>query len=93
VVPRHTVFGRAERQKNDELFGHGDEEEGEGHGHEGEAFTVGKLSLGYLWDALVSGNLRAGLGLLGSVALIPSELEEEYGDTPVSWMAFLRVRL
>jgi len=97
VVSRHTVFGRVERQKNDELFGHGDEgaegEEGEGHGHAGEAFTVGKVSLGYLWDALVSGNLRGGVGLLGSVALIPSELQEEYGDTPVSWMAFLRVRL
>lgn len=94
LATRHTLFGRAERQKSDELFGHGDEEEGEGH--HGEAFTVGKISLGYVYDAVLgdSGDAwRAGVGSLVSLALIPSELEDEYGETPVSWMVFLRTRM
>jgi hypothetical protein len=92
LAPRHTVFGRAERQENDELFGHGDEGEGDGH-HAGEIFDVGKLSLGYIYDAVLGETWKAGIGALGSVALIPSELEQEYGDTPVSWMVFLRARM
>ena len=87
---RHTLFGRLERQENDELFGHGDD--GEGH-HAGEAFDVGKLSLGYTWDALLTDTWKAGLGVLGSLALIPEELEHEYGDRPLSWMVFLRARM
>jgi hypothetical protein len=89
---RHTLFGRAERLENDELFGHG-----EGHldetGHAGEVFNVGKVSLGYLYDAIVTDTWRTGVGLVGSVALIPSEIQDDYGDRPVSWMGFLRVRV
>jgi hypothetical protein len=84
---RHTLFGRAERQENDELHGHGEEEE------EAEVFDVGKVSLGYIYNAVLGRDWRAGVGLLGSLALIPSELEHEYGEAPVSWMAFLRVRV
>ena len=74
---RHTVFGRVERQQNDELLGH-------------EVFEVGKLSLGYIYDFLHRDNWRTGVGLLGSVALVPSELKSVYGDSPVSGMAFWR---
>ena len=87
---RHTLFGRLERQENDELFGHGDD--GEGH-HAGETFEVGKLSLGYTWDALLTDTWKAGLGVLGSLAMIPEELEHEYGEQPLSWMVFLRARM
>ncbi|HEX4961453.1 MAG TPA: hypothetical protein VF173_11485 [Thermoanaerobaculia bacterium] len=80
---RNTVFGRVEKQQNDELGGHG----------EGQAFDVGKLSLGYIWDGLRSGSFRGGLGVLGSVAFVPRELKHDYGDTPFSWMTFLRVRM
>jgi hypothetical protein len=91
---RHTLFGRAERQENDELFGHGEEEEtGSGGHHAGEVFKVGKLSLGYIYDFLHRDNWRTGVGLLGSVALVPEDLKHEYGDNPVSGMAFLRVRM
>jgi hypothetical protein len=91
LTPRHTVFGRVERQENDELFGHGEEDE-EGH-HHGEVFNVGKLSLGYIYDAVLREEWKAGVGSLVSVALVPSELEDEYGETPVSWMVFLRTRM
>jgi hypothetical protein len=93
---RHTLFGRAERLENDELFGHGDHEEEPGHGlgpEEGEVFTVGKVSLGYIYDAFLGESWRGGIGLLGSMALVPDDLEETYGDNPVSWMAFLRVKI
>ncbi|HWM92860.1 MAG TPA: hypothetical protein VN493_19000 [Thermoanaerobaculia bacterium] len=89
---RHTLFGRVERQENDELFGHGDEGGENGH-HQGEAFEVGKLSLGYTYDAILTDTWKAGVGLLGSLAFIPEELEHEYGERPVSWMAFLRMRM
>jgi len=82
---RHTLFGRAERQENDELAGHDDDS---------PVFQVGKLSLGYIYDVLRSDELRTGIGVLGSVASIPRGLEHEYGGhAPVSWMAFLRVRM
>jgi len=79
---RHTLFGRAERQENDELLGHGD-----------EVFDIGKLSLGYIYDVVHTGPLKGGVGLLGSLALVPDELEDVYGDSPVSWMAFVRARM
>jgi hypothetical protein len=81
---RHTLFGRVERQENDELLGHG-----EG----GEVVDVGKLSLGYIWDGVRVGTFRGGLGLLGSVAQVPRELEHDYGSSPFSWMTFLRVKI
>jgi hypothetical protein len=78
---RNTLFGRVERQQNDEIT------------PLGEVFNVGKLSLGYIWDGVRIESFRGGLGVLGSVALIPRKLRGDYGDTPVSWMAFLRVRV
>ena len=95
-APRHTLFGRLERQENDELFGHGflaDESHEKNGVHAGDVFTVGKLSLGYIYDVLLGDGWKGGVGALGSLALIPSELEADYGDQPVSWMAFLRVRI
>ena len=78
---RNTLFGRVEQQQNDELT------------QLGEVFNVAKFSLGYIWDGVRIESFRGGLGVLGSVALIPQELRGDYGDTPVSWMAFLRVRI
>jgi hypothetical protein len=86
TVGRHTVFGRVERQENDELFGHAEGPD--------QIFTVGKLSLGYIYDFLHQENLRTGVGAVGSVARIPGGLREIYGGgRPLSWMAFLRVRI
>jgi hypothetical protein len=78
---RNPVFGRAEQQANDEISG------------QGKVFDVAKLSLGYIWDGVRIESFRGGLGLLGSVALVPRELRGDYGDSPLSWMAFLRVKI
>jgi hypothetical protein len=78
---RHTVFGRLERVENDELLGNGD------------VATVGKLSLGYIYDVCIT-TLRTGIGAVGSVGRVGSDLESRYGGrTLYSWMAFLRVKL
>jgi hypothetical protein len=92
---RHTLFARAEKQENDELFGHGGEEVagGDDHSHTGGVFNIGKLSLGYIYDLISTGTYKLGLGGLGSVAFLPSEIKDVYGDRPVSWMGFLRVRV
>jgi len=80
---RHTLFGRVEWQENDELPGHGE-----------EALTAGRFSLGYVVDVLQTAGWRGGAGLMGSVARVPRELADAYGgDSPVSWMAFLRLRV
>lgn len=79
---RHTLFGRVERLGNDELLG------------TGQVATVGKLSLGYIYDALAVKVLTAGIGVEGSVAGVPRELLPHYGSqTLYSWMTFLRVKL
>ncbi|HXO20862.1 MAG TPA: hypothetical protein VOA87_13180 [Thermoanaerobaculia bacterium] len=82
---RHTLLGRVERLDNDELIGNG------------AVARVDKLSAGYIYDLLDAskgGPLRGGIGLLGSVARVPPELEPRYGSrTLYSWMAFFRLRL
>jgi hypothetical protein len=81
---RHTIFGRAERVKEDELFESGP--------LAGRIFTVEKLSAGYIYDLLQRNDVRLGLGGVGSVALLPSQLDSAYGNRPFSWMVFLRAR-
>jgi hypothetical protein len=81
---RHTVFGRIERVKEDELFESGP--------LAGRIFTVEKLSAGYIYDVLQRNDVRLGLGGVGSVALLPSNLDAAYGSRPFSWMVFLRAR-
>jgi hypothetical protein len=47
---RSTLFARAEKLGNDELFGHSFEETGDSRA--GKVFTVGKFSLGTLYDLI-----------------------------------------
>jgi hypothetical protein len=82
----HTIFGRFERVKKDELFTAPDP-------LAGEAFWVNKLSLGYIYDFPETHQLQFGLGALGSIHFIPGELEDVYGSNPTSFMIFARVRL
>lgn len=81
----HTVFGRAERVSKDELFPEGDP-------LHGTAFTVNKVSLGYIYDFPKWHELQWGLGGVGSVSILPGELTPTYGDTPLSFMLFARVK-
>ncbi|HEX4508173.1 MAG TPA: hypothetical protein VH722_20775 [Alphaproteobacteria bacterium] len=80
----HTIFARAERVAEDELFEEGpllDRVE-----------TVEKISLGYIRDFHPAENLKFGIGGLVSRYDYPSALDRAYGD-PISYMIFLRLKL
>ena len=86
-----TVFGRGEITENNELLVHHDEEE-EGD-HHGEAFRVGKVSLGLLREFAVAKNLKLGVGGLYAFNFVRDELEAEYGGDPGREMGFIRLKV
>ena len=57
-----------------------------------EIAEIGALTLGYLRDFVLARAIRVGAGADLTVYQFPSELEPVYGDSPVSWHVFLRVR-
>jgi hypothetical protein len=81
----HTVFGRYENVRKDELFD-------EGEPRAGRAFTVNKLSVGYIYDFPESHHVQFGIGALGSIHFLPGDLEDVYGHNPTSYMLFARVK-
>jgi hypothetical protein len=82
----HTVFGRLERVRKDELFL-------PGQPLAGSIFTVGEGSLGYIYDFYHGMHLKAGLGAMGSVDVVPGGLKSAYGNAPLSALLFLRLKL
>ncbi len=82
----HTVFSRAERVDKNDLFLPTDP-------RAGEEFTVNKISLGYIYDFPRWKRANFGLGGLGSVHLLPAALTSTYGETPLSFMLFVRATL
>ncbi len=59
----------------------------------GRTFTIESLSLGYIYDFARLGSARVGVGGLLSLYRYPSELDAAYGEGPVSYMLFMRVRI
>jgi hypothetical protein len=82
----HTFFARAERVAKDELFV-------PGQPLYGPTFTIKSLTLGYIYDFMRFGPIRLGVGGLVSGYRYPSELDVAYGEGPVSYMVFTRVKL
>jgi len=79
----HTFFVRAEKVKNSELF-----DKGQPLHH--QAFSIGKLSVGYIYDFAKTGPVKWGIG--GSVGFLeaPSQLDPYYGSSPRSYRVFLQ---
>ena len=87
-----TLFGRGEVTENNELVELHDEEEGEDH--HGEAFTVGKVSLGLVRDFRIAEHLKLGVGGLYSLNFVPRGLRHEYGGrNPHGAMGFVRLKI
>lgn len=82
---RDTFFARAERVQEGELVTTGSP-------LAGEVFGVGKLSVGYIRDWLMTAHLKFGAGGLVSVYALPGQVETAY-DSPRSYMLFLRLKL
>ena len=53
-------------------------------------FRVAKLSGGYAYELSRIGRVGVGIGGLMSLYQLPDELKAAYGDSPVSFMLFLR---
>ena len=82
VMPddRWTIFGRAERVEENELV------------EDAPLYTVGKLSVGVIYDIRVAAHWKVGLGGLVSRYRIPDGLKPLYG-APASGMGFVRLKL
>jgi hypothetical protein len=83
----HTLFGRIENLRNDELFPEGDPF------HE-RPFRVSKFQLGYAWNTPL-GNGPFNLALGGSIAAFakPSALDVAYGKHPMGYTVFAKLSL
>ncbi len=85
-----TLFGRGEMTENNELVVEHDDE---GDDHHGEAFRVGKISIGLLREFAIAPKLKLGLGGLYAFNFVPGEIEPVYGGDPNGAMAFVRLKL
>lgn len=83
---RHTVFARVERVEKDELFPEDDP-------RAGRVFDVASWGGGYRYDFWTKGHVAAGVGILATVSIVPSEIRPVYGSDPASTMVFTRVTL
>jgi hypothetical protein len=86
VAERHTFFVRVERVEKDELLLEPD-------ARAGQVFDVGELTAGYRYDFWHREHLAAGLGVAGTVAQIPRELRDTYGNSPTSALILLHVQV
>jgi hypothetical protein len=86
LYERHTVFGRAEHVEKDELFTSPDP-------LTGRTFNIEKLSVGYVYDIPIAEHVSFGLGGLGSAYHKSDWLDAAYGNKPVSYMIFTRLKL
>lgn len=81
----HTFFIRGEMVQKDELFAEGDP-------LEGMLFKVNKVSGGYIFDFFKKDYITLGIGASGSLCLLPDALDNNYGDSPRSYLIFLRFK-
>lgn len=86
VTETHTLVARAEWVEKDELFLESDP-------RAGRVFEVGELAAGYRFDFWRGPHLAAGIGALGTLTLVPSDLQGTYGSLPASASAFVRLQV
>jgi hypothetical protein len=82
----HTLFGRAESVGKDELFT-------PGQPLFGPTYTIDALSLGYIYDFTHLGPARVGVGAMATIYRYSGLLDPVYGEGPVSYLLFARIRL
>jgi hypothetical protein len=87
IDDRHTVFGRFENVKNDELFPDHDDPL-----HE-VPFRVSKFQAGYAYRLPLSGPLNLALGGTVSAFAKPDVLDAAYGKNPMGFTLFAKFSL
>ncbi len=83
---KHTVFGRFESVKKDELFEHDDP-------LAGRAYRVYKVSTGYVFDFVEVKDVKFGVGGEVGVDFVPGAIKDAYDSDPVSYLVFIRAKL
>ena len=83
---RHTFLARVEGAEKDELFEKGDP-------LAGQVFTVWKAGVGYLFDAILGSHVAWGVGVYGTLSVVPDELVPAYDNDPLSGLVFTRIKL
>ena len=87
IGPDDTLFARAEREQEHELFA-------DGTPLNGMVVAVDKLSLGYQHELPLARHVRLALGGLGSAFAYPDRLKPAYGGAGIkSFMVYLRLSL
>jgi hypothetical protein len=81
-----TLLGRAESVAETEL--HHDVP-----ALEGRVLTVGKVSVGGIYDFYRTEHFKAGVGALVSKYVLPGDLKPLYSDDPTSAMVFARIKV
>jgi hypothetical protein len=82
----YTLFARAERVEENELFR-------DVPALDGRVFTVNKLSLGAIYDIPLQEHAKLGVGGLVSFYGLPSAIKPFYGNDATSFMLFGRLKL
>jgi hypothetical protein len=80
-----TIFGRAEYAENAELV--------PVDGHLGDAYRVGKMSIGAIRDFRLAPQVRVGAGATFAVNFVPGALDPLYGGDPKGAMLFVRLKV
>ncbi len=83
---RHTLFARAENVQKDELFAAPSP-------LTGQVFRVSEVTLGYVYEIPVASHLALGLGIQGTLNVVPSPIKPAYGDDPTGYMPFVRLKI
>ena len=83
---RHTLFGRVETVEKDDLFETPSP-------FAGRTFHVSEASLGYVYDIPLAAHLALGLGIQGTVNLVPAPIQPVYGVDPTGYMPFVRLKI
>ena len=86
IKETHTLLGRFERVAKDEFF----QEDNPLHG---QKFNVHKIALGYVYDLPARKHLKWGIGSTIDINILPDKLVPSYGDTPLGYMVFVRIKL
>lgn len=82
IHSKHVLFGRGEYVAKDELIF-----------DRNEVYNVGKIDFGYIYEFPLISYTLWGLGVVGSASFVPGSIKSDYGGTPFSYMAFLRIEL
>lgn len=82
----HAFFGRVEQVGSDDILRENDS-------NRREMFKMNKLTLGYVYDLRPGASHGVDVGAMMSRHLVPSAMTATYGNDPVSYMMFVRLKL